>query len=414
MRMPSTVPVEQYETVLESAIATMKPVKTVLEEVLESGPAAAPRADLNLLAFYSWDQDSQVDLPIGEQAKAFERLYRETPVELDIERSRFLGLYLTSLTRQQRQESESGQPLSDSQRASLQADVIGAQSDPRLRNANLLWIVYYADSIIELLQPEDTTDRQQLLTAWQQTANALETDTSLSVGDRLTATRLKLELASLERAQAGDDSDELPADIQEHVRRQAAWAMETVTDESELQSVVNTLAYLLEAAGLTAEAESMLLARMHDTAAPYYFMTWIASLKEDAGETEAAIEWYRQAYDAAEGRYSRFRWGSTYLRRLMDLAPDGAERIETDSVEVLSELLTHEDAFAGGNHSRLDSLEASFWRWNQGDEHDGELGRIRDFVHSSCESFPAAGEDSQRQRCEDFLIPSEIEGDAAL
>ena len=413
MRMPSTAPVDQYQAILDAAVATMKPVKTVLAEVMATDVRTATQAELNLLAFYSWGQDSQVDLSVDEQVDTFRRLYQETPVAFDVERARFLGLYLVALARQVRQADTPPSSLSVEERAAVQSEILEVLANAQLRNANILWVHYYADTIIELLRPDNTPERHELLGAWQQAADEMEVDEQLSVGDRLTATRLKVDLVMMS-AHPDAEEVEIPASLQDHVRARTAWAIETVTDESELQTVVNTLAYLLESAGLSAEAEAMLLSKMNDTAAPYYFMSWIAGLKEDAGDEEAALEWYRRAYDASEGRYSRFRWGSTYLRRLMALSPESSERVEADSVEVLSELLTQEDAFAGGNYSRLDSLQAAYWTWSEEGDYDPVLARIRDYVHAACEEYPAEGEDSQQQRCHAFLIPEEVQGEAAM
>ncbi len=412
MRMPSTVPVEQYEAILDAAVANMRPVKVVLEEVLAAGPATANESDVHLLAFYSWGQDSQVDLSADEEVEAFGRLYHETPADRQVERARFLGLYLVALAGQARASESAESALSPEETAAASQAVIAVLEDASLRNANLLWIEYYAPYIIDLLHPEDTPERHELLGAWERAADAMENDPALSIDDRLSATVLKLDLVSLA---AHPDAKEvrIPTAMQEHVRQRAAWAIETVTDESELQTVVNTLAHMLESADLNEEAEAMLLAKMHDTAAPYYFMSWIGSLREEAGDSAGALEWYRKAYDASQGRYSRFRWGSTYLRRLMTLSPESAERIEAESVEVLGELLTHDDAFSGGNHARLDGLQSAYWTWNEDSEHDAELGRIRDFVQASCEGFVDES-GTQEERCIAFLVPEEVEGEAAM
>jgi uncharacterized glyoxalase superfamily protein PhnB len=132
-------------------------------------------------------------------------------------------------------------------------------------------------------------------------------------------------------------------------------------------------------------------------------MSWMGSIKEDAGKAEEALTWYRRAYEASTGRYSRFRWGSMYLRHLLELAPDDTQKIEHHSKEVLGELLALEDAFAGGNHSRLQGLERSYLDWNQSGDHSATIGALRDFVLSACDGFPSAGDDSQRDRCLSFL-----------
>ena len=107
---------------------------------------------------------------------------------------------------------------------------------------------------------------------------------------------------------------------------------------------------MLDQVGLTEEAEALLTERMDETHAPYYFMSVVAGMKKDADRPEEAVDWYRKAYDSARGRYSRFRWGSIYLSKVMALTPEDTETIESDSVEILDELLTLDDAFAGGNY----------------------------------------------------------------
>ena len=71
---------------------------------------------------------------------------------------------------------------------------------------------------------------------------------------------------------------------------------------------VRTMAWLLEEAGLSGEAEALLQERMNEAQAPYYFMGWLANIKKDADKADEAVVWYRKAYDESRGRYSRFRW----------------------------------------------------------------------------------------------------------
>ena len=87
----------------------------------------------------------------------------------------------------------------------------------------------------------------------------------------------------------------------------------------------------------------------------------------------------------------------------MALTPDARDAIESDSLAILGELLTLEDAFAGGNYVRLGQLDSAFRDWNEGGKHDELLDRIREFVHAKCNDYPGAGEDSQRARCRSFL-----------
>ena len=77
--------------------------------------------------------------------------------------------------------------------------------------------------------------------------------------------------------------------------------------------------------------------------------------------------------------------------------------IEADSLEVLTELLGHDDAFALGNHSRLKSLAKAYEDWNEDGVYSGSVEIIRQHVHAECERYPDDGEDSQRTRCLAFL-----------
>ncbi len=430
-RMPSTLPVARYAEVLERAISRMRPIKEIFDDVLATGPAAADPIDLNLLAFYAWGQDNEVQLPAEEKLETFRRLYRQTPEELSPERSRFLNLYLTEairLARLRKQAEHDGEapPLGDDDREELRGAVTALLADAELRAVNLDLVLYWSRESVELLtaQPSGVTEpatqarqRQELIAAWQGAARAVEADDSLPVDDRLSAlmprlwlTRLELEAAAAGSDDAGsgdDDAVALPEELRDEVRERIAWAGAVVTDQGELQAVMSTMAALLEEAELTGEAETLLSDRLEDTAAPYYYMSWIAGMKREKGENEEALEWYRKAYHSASGRYTRFRWGSIYLRQRIKLAPADVETLAGESLAILDELLTFDDAFSGGNYTRLGQLESALKEWNEDGRHDAQVASIRDRVQAACDRYPEGDKDAQRSRCRAFLRPEE-------
>ncbi len=416
-RMPSTLPIDRYAELLDTAMARMRPVKEIFADVMAAGPAAADPIDLNLLAFYAWSQDREIDIPDGERLAAFRRLYAETPPALAAEKARFLTLYLTAYQNadDRDDDEEDGEPvpaggpdpLGAGEREELRAAVLDLLDDPALRRSNLDFLYYRSRETVELLHPLPSPERTAFVAAWSRAAEALETDETLSVDDRLTALFPRLWLTELELGGGGESGDDertaLPAELVDHVRERIAWAGGAVAGESELQAVMSTMAGLLEEASLQDEAQQLLAERLGETVAPYYFMSWLAGMKREAGETAEALELYRRAYDTAEGRYTRFRYGSTYLRQRLKLAPDDVETLEAHSVEILDELLGHDDAFAGGNHSRLDQLAAAYESWNEDGRHDALLSRLRDRVHAACDRYPEEGDDGQRSRCRSFL-----------
>jgi thioredoxin-related protein len=411
MRMPSTIPAEEYAVVLDSAMERMRPVKTVLADVMETGPANSHATDLNVLAFYSWGQDSKVELEDEEKVATFRRLYEETPDELGLEKSRFLALYLGALIQQSHDSEEA--LLTDEERAELDAAVTALLDDDQLLGNNLILMFYYSRETVELLHPEDSPERQALIARWVAAAQGIENEAALPVDDRLDAIYPQIKLAKLQaeaELPAGSEEEaQVSAELQDHVRERIAWATEAVTDEGELQGVVNSMGGLLMSSGLEGEAEELLTQMMDKTEAPYYFMSWIGSIKKDADQPEEALVWYRKAYENSRGRYSRFRWGSTYLRQVIELAPEDEMSIEAESLDILAELLALDDAFAGGNYSRLGQLEEAYQTWNEEGSHDKAVTTIREFVHRACNRYPAGGEDSAQERCAEFLVEEQID-----
>ena len=401
LRMPSDVPVSRYAAIMQRALRLDRPVREILEQTLAIGPAAADGDDLDVLAYYSWAQDSQVQLADELRLATFRRLWQETPAEQRAVRSRFLGLYVGEASRLASEAAEGDAPaLSAAQRGQLSAAMLELLGDPELCRENVFDVSYGAQPVITLLQPEPGAERTALMDAWGKAARRFELDEELSTDDRLTALAPSIDLA---RLAAGDDQAELAPELIARVRERVQWAVAAVSGGGELQAVLSTATALLGEVGLEQEAQQLLTDKLDDAAAPYYFISWLASLKSNAGDSEEAVALYRQAWQAAGGRYTRFRFGSTYLRQLMDLAPESVAQVETDSLAILDELLAHDDAFALGNKLRLGQLQTAYEGWNEDGKHGQTLATIRARVQDACERFPGDGEDSQQERCRGFL-----------
>ena len=406
-RIPGTLPVDQYADVVANALDASRPVTEVLAAVEAGGPAAVPPAELNLLAFYSFDQDQALELGIAKRRELFDRLWRETPEELTVEKARFLVLYATALA--QSDEETAAPELSDDARRAIITDLEAILADRSLRNVNLDLVLYRAGGVVEALTPAPGEERDGLVSSWRDAAGAIEADENLSTDDRLTALLPQIELAKLGLEPAGDEEVTVPADLQDHIREKVRWAGEAVRDEDEMQAVMSTMAGVLEEAGLASEAGTLLSERMSETTAPYYYQGWLASIEADAGRTDEAVKLYREAWQGAKispsgSKMSAFRWGSSYLRQAMKYTPDAAEAIAADADVVLSELLEGPDAFAGGNWSRLSGLGTALQQWEGEDQaRAAVVSGIREKVREACDRFPDEGEESGGVRCRSFL-----------
>lgn len=399
-RINSLISIDRYVETLTAALDATRPVAELVETVRSDGAGALSEADLNLLAFYSWYQDQATGLDLAGRRALFDRLRRETPERLPIERARFTMLYLGEAA-----DEEEGTPpaeLAESERAELVADVRGVLADRERRNANLDVVLYGAGSA-DWLAPEGDADRTALFSEWDAALRAVEGDESLAAGERSAALFGALRLA---RAASGaGDAFEPDEALRERIRTRVRWAAETVTDEDELQGVLNTVAGVLETAGMADEAKSLLQASIDRTLAPYYYTGWLASLEEDEGRAEEAVRLYREAWQGArasgsEGGMTPMRWGATYLRKVAALTPEASEAIAADGATILDDVLANDDAFALGNWSRLQTIDDALSEWAGDDPGRGSvLSGLRERVGSRCADFPDEGDDSAAARC---------------
>jgi hypothetical protein len=406
-RMPSQLAVEDYAELLATALDAAHPLAERIAEAERVGPAGLAPAELELLAFHAWYQDKRSGLDEARRQALFERFWRETPADRPVVRSRFLALHLAELAGEQ----EAPRPLDDTTRAELVAGLETLLADPARRAANAELVLSRAGRVVSRLAPDPGAARDRLIAAWDAAARAFEDDESWTTDDRLSALGPRLDLARL----VAGEGQPLPPELLDHLRERVRWAEARVTDDEELQAVMNTMGGLLEGAGLVDETRALLTAKAASTVAPYYYTGWLAGLEADAGRAAEAVALYRRAWQEARaaqaggpaGRMTPLRWGSTYLRQAMKLTPEASDAIAADLGQVLEDALAGPDAFAGGNWARLETLGAALRAWRDGAEgaatREAVIAAARERVRSSCGRFAGDGEDSPGARCRGFL-----------
>jgi protein disulfide-isomerase len=122
------------------------------------------------------------------------------------------------------------------------------------------------------------------------------------------------------------------------VRERVAWADRAATDKISRQSVINTAAYALFHARDVAGANTLLVAELSRSDEPYYYMDTLADFAEMTGDTRAALEWKRKAFDAAEGPATRVQWGIGYANAVLRLAPNDKALVSKTANAVIDEL----------------------------------------------------------------------------
>jgi thiol-disulfide isomerase/thioredoxin len=155
MRMPSALEAERYAETLAQARADMRPIKGAYDAALAAPAGEAKPEDLKRLAYYAWDQDSQLGLEDADKLAAFKKLMTDTPLDLTAERSRFFLMYLTEAINQH--DSESEQPVFTAEERDEYAAMLSQLLDaPELVKANFSDLEYMSREIVGALHPDKT------------------------------------------------------------------------------------------------------------------------------------------------------------------------------------------------------------------------------------------------------------------
>ncbi len=402
-RMPSDVTMDQYGTLLQAAISDFRPVHQILDEVVASGPQDADTLDLELIAYHSWAQDPHPELSDARALEVFWGLYSETPAESDRLRARFMTLALEQAMPniwavQQVYGDGSIAALDDQQRESLRSGLYALLDNPDLWPENKIFLTLQSRRAIECLEPAPSPSRDDLVESWLSVAAKMQDHPEFSDTEQLMAFVPEFELLSLQKAQNGDS---IPSILQDKVRARVEEVVADSSDPGEFQSTLNMLAWLLTMAELPEEAEALLNQHMDQTAAPHYFLSLLGDLTADVPET--ALEWHRLAFERSGQGSARVKWGSAYVLKLIQLAPEDANTIEQASRELIGELAASDDAFAGRNHAYLQQVDQAIAAWAEATGNEAVIDRLRLEVRQQCDRFKDALDASQYERCMAFL-----------
>ena len=408
LRLPTGLQAEQFVAVLDEALARMTPVSEVLRTALGAAdPKAVPDQSWRLLAYHSWGQDELLKLSPEEREAKLRAVETRAPARLKKERSRLFAHWLSSrielaAAAKKDKEKEEAAEIPAKERARAEARVIQILTDPELTLVNLEFLEGASADVVAALQPRPGTARTRLIARWEETMDRVERDEKLSVDERLSSLLPRLELARLEKGAKA----EIDAKLRDRVRTHVAWADENAKDAYTRQAAMSTAGYLLKQSGLMDEAKALYLAQLEKAPSPHYFMSSLAEIAKEERKKEEAIGWMAKAYEKANGRATRFQWGTSYVLGLIDLAPEDGARIQSESLRVLRELLGFDDAFAGRNHARIKRLDKKFREWNAKSAHAAEVEAVRAALMPSCAGLSdqpvEGGSESLRSRCSGF------------
>jgi thioredoxin-like negative regulator of GroEL len=394
-RLPGGVDVTRYATILDAALAEARPVAEILKAAATGGEVTSN--DWRLLAYYSWATDNGRVLPAADRLQTFRRLHDRCPPELQPECGRLYFEYLGAAAR----DAQGGSaPLNGLERADARRQLLALLGSPSVANASVDSLLYAPTDVVALLSDAGTPERRQLTDAWRAALGRLASDAgALSGPEQLNVVRAKLLLSRLDAPEA-----DLPPALVEEARQSVARVDAATTDAYARHAAIYAAAELLSEAGLTEDANRLLVTELEKSKSPYYFMLDLAELASKAGREDEAVEWLARAYAGAKGPATRFQWGYSYLVGLLEMKPEDAARIERTALEVLGELDDAPDAFYQRTRMRLEQLSAKLLEWGEGDGRAPVIERLRGRTAEICNGLPAG--DEGRNNCERFLNPA--------
>ncbi len=389
-RIPGGMDLERYVGVLDVALNTLRPVGMLVESV-QSGEPLQP-ADWRLLAYYSWGQDSGQALGEETLAQVAPLLAAACPEGLADEKSHLQMLALESWL----DDGERDMALASHYREQLDRVL----ASPELSRSNLETFMYYSGDIITTLAPSGgaQTLRDELLVPLE----AAAADASVGVLTRLDAL---YGWADAQLAVLPEDATLGAAET--------TWVSERITqareglDPYERHAALNTIWQLYHKIGLDDEARDALAEGIEVSKQPYYFMSGMASLERKAGNTRAALDWYRRAWDAASGPATRVQWGSSYLLAQIDLSPEDAQGIRDTARAVLAELAEQTDGLRQRSALRMQRVSGALLEWAAAEALEAEVFEQRQALLETLRSGMEAVCALQSERpevCDTFLV----------
>jgi thioredoxin-related protein len=394
-RIPGGINIELYGSVLDLALADARPVQEVLA-AFEAGEALSD-SDWRLLAYYSWFQDNQRVLGDADQPALFRGLVDACPESLIAECSRLYMQYL-DVTLAAARDEEHATTLTPEQKQEAVDRLEQILGDYDLVMANLLSVIFNGGDFTAAVTDDGSAERAALETRWLATLDRIQADADVSTMERLYTCYGKLNFERMHDPEA-PVSEQLKAEIGDRV----AWA-EARASSYERVPVINAAWNTLYEAGMDEMADELLAVEIERSETPYYFMLNLAETAKRAGRTEEAIAWLKRAYEESVGPATRFQWGYAYLVGLIEMAPEDAGRIESETLRVFGELANVENAFYQRTRVRLGRLDQQFREWNEDGQHADTIRSIRNGVLEVCSRIPA--DDAGRATCESFLKES--------
>ena len=394
-RIAGNMDLTLYASVLDDALADVRPVKDVIARAVRAD-AALSAVDCRRLAYHAFDLEDEGTFESAKLETAFTNAMRLCPVELAKERARFGFLAAAKAATRQKAALEKG-GKADKALATLVVRVNEQLADKQLSLAN-------ADAVRGLPKEFYLAARQTI----PQVAPTLR-ERVMAIADATTANlqfapadQLAAQLVKIRVAKAYAPDDKVPTDVRSVALATAAKMLAVKQDPYVRAGVVNSAENIYIALEDKDKLKALLAQEAQTSNTPWYYIGDLADVEEEQGNKHRALELMAEAYQKAKGPASRFQWGFNYLSGLLRMAPDDTAKIDKVGAAVLGEL-------DGPNRvhrrtlSRLGRLDKALKEWNTTPARAAVVAKFKTRVAQACSKSP--GDVAVTNGCRAFGAP---------
>ena len=387
-RIPGEVDAARYIEVMDLALASSSTVKESLAIALGAQSAGLQSSAWRQLAFYAWDQDQAQLVSDKERTRTLEKLASNC---LPVESEACTRLLFKSVISAQMEKT----PASAREQAIVRARKV--LSDPGLTRMNFDIFQNFGNELIAGLSAKASPERVSLVSAMSSAFDRLGKDATLSRSDRLGSLQAKVNLARI------DVSEELSvafaSAIIAQVRSEVAMIDRESTQGYERQALIPNAAHLLAQVGLLDESDNLLKAELPKAISPYYHMLVLASNAKKRGDKLDALNWSERAWRESSGPATRMQWGSGYVSKLIEMAPQDSARIEKAAAGIIGELSPSPEIFYERNSRVLDRMSKQLQGWSDKGQHADVIRKLAAQLEQVCSKLPA--KDDSRKTCQE-------------
>ncbi|HLQ12540.1 MAG TPA: thioredoxin family protein [Steroidobacteraceae bacterium] len=394
MRIAGGMDLNQYATVLDTALADLQPADDLLGAAVAGKSLDAMQC--RRLAFNSWELDVDASDDAATNARMAQQLdaaAEKCPAKAQLERARLEIFAADYATKTEADALKSDQPPSAALRAHL-AEVDRVLADERLALQVADALQYFDENFFRAVKAGGATAAARLA-RFSKIMDAATADPDFSEADQLSALGSKLEAIKTVKGA-------IPAGVARAASARVAATLAQRQIPYVRSGIINAVLPIFELLNDNERAYKLVQGELAKTATPYYYKADLGELAESLGRKDEALKWYSEGYSEARGIATRFQWGAIYASGMLRLAPDNAAKISEVTSGVLGELDGPDRIYRRGR-MRLVRLDKALRKWDtdaKGAHHE-VIVALRARMQQICVKVPAA--EPAHATCEAFL-----------